>query len=117
MTDEANALPDVVYQSDDPPSGRFYLFLETEDEQGYWIPVSYDMFRTAREVGPIGVAAYDNNSDRQMSFEDAPDHLSNAKRIALTYARRTGRRTRLIRRRDLSVIHVAGKEIPRGFNI
>lgn len=102
MTDQANALPDVVYQSWDPPSGGFFLFLETEDEQGYWIPVSYDMFRAARDVCPTGVVAYDNNnSDRQMSFEDAPDHLSNAKRIALTYARRTGLRTRLIRKQAL----------------
>ena len=106
MTDQANALPDpvepeVVYQSWDPPSGKFFFYVQVEDGDGGWAYVTKQMRRDVMGQAPSVVPAFNENLDSPSRFPDTEESLELAKSCALSYASRTRQRTRVVRKQAL----------------
>lgn len=90
--------PEVVYQSWDPPSGAFCLYIEKETRSGEWERVTWGMYDDCLDRGP---GRSPEARARVIVLVDGKEELILAKRQALRLAEATGQPTRVVREQGL----------------
>ncbi|UDL16528.1 hypothetical protein SEA_ZOOMAN_287 [Microbacterium phage Zooman] len=90
--------PEVIYRSDQPPSGEYFLYVEVDDGKGGWERITYGDFRIARGSDRAPMSS-DTWWVRQPDDNEESRHR--AKRQALNYANLTHLLTRVVREQAL----------------